>query len=45
VFFGAMGSGWDAAIAAGMVVSVCFVAAALVIGIAEMVVDRPAAAR
>lgn len=45
VFFSAMGSGWDAAISAGMVVSVCFVAVALVIGIAEMVVDRPAAAR
>lgn len=43
VFFGAMGGGWDAAISAGMVVSVCFVGAALVTGVVEMVVDRPAA--
>lgn len=41
MFFGALGGGYDSAISAGLVVSVCFVAAALVIGIVEMIVDRP----
>ena len=43
VFFSALGGGYDSAISAGMVVSVCFVAAALVLGIVELFVDRPAA--